>query len=81
MSANPQPNDASRRIRPSVNFENLSCIIRCCVPPPTLDSADGLDDDDSHEEKHEHPRSAEKDIHGSEKSGQLLVPSQALQGS
>ena len=61
------------RRTPTVNLENLTCAIHCCISP---DNTDGDDQDiRSHSD---HP---EANIHRPEEPSQFLFPDKIVQGS
>jgi len=61
---------------PTINLENLSCAIRCCVSSSARDESDG-----QHKERESGPDSFETNLHGSEEPGEFFFPDETVQGS
>ena len=77
----------NRKVAPTLNLENLTCVIRCCAyPSTTADEGDGGDEDnvkdgDANEDHQQDSRSPEKDLHGTEKSSKFFLTLLSLRQS
>ena len=75
-----------RKVAPTLNLENLTCVIRCCAYPSTADEGDGGDEDnrkdgDVNEDGQQDSSTSEKDLHGPEKSSKFFLTLPSLRRS
>ena len=80
----------NRKVAPTLNLENLTCVIRYCAYPSTAadddDEGDGGDtndmkDGDANEDERQDSPSPEKDLHGPEISSRFFLTLPSLRRS
>ena len=70
----------NRKVAPTLNLENLTCVICCCAYPSNAADYKGdggdendLKDGDGNEDGRQDSSSPEKDLHGPEKSSKFFL--------
>ena len=77
----------NRKVAPALNFENLTCVIRCCAyPSTTADEGDGGDEDNvkdgyANKDDQQDSHSPKKDLHRPEKSSKFFLTLPSLHRS
>ena len=76
----------NHKLAPALNLENLTCVIRCCAYPSTVDGGyggdeDNMNDGDTNKDDRQDSGTSEKDLHGPEKSSKFFLTLPSLRQS